>query len=347
MIVRDHSLSMQGLRYQAAKDYNTLISGIKRDAIAYGFDTIVSVVECGHGYNATVETIVENSSINALSPIPEGGYTTLGRETPLFDSVGRAIEICKRTPDFNDKEVAFLVSAITDGEENASHIWDRKLANEINHLQATDRWSFIFRVPKGYYKKSLLGRLSIPDGNIAEWELTEKGFDRSTKETASSFSNYYSALRSGVKSTGRFFTNLTDVKPSDVKRILEDISPDVHIYRVESKHQTLANHKGEIEIRSFVEHMTGNAFLRGSAFYELMKTEKIVQGDKLIAIQDRSTGKIYSGSQARDMLGLSDHNSSVSPGNHGNYNVFIQSKSVNRYLPVNSLVLHWPKFHAL
>src|SRR5271165_2147439 len=147
--IRDHSLSMQGLRHKAGKDYNSLISGIKRDAIAYGFDTIVSVVECGRGRAGKVVTLVENSSINVLSPLAEGGYITDGGSTPLFDSVMRAVEICNRTPDFSDSKVAFLISAITDGEENSSDISASQLSREIAYLQSTDRWTFTFRVPVG------------------------------------------------------------------------------------------------------------------------------------------------------------------------------------------------------
>ena len=343
VIVRDHSLSMQGLRHKAKDDYNELINGIKRDAVEYEFDTIVSVIECGHGRRATVETIVENSSITALSPIKD--YVTEGGSTPLFDSIGRAIEICKSTPDFNDPKVAFLITAITDGYENASHVWgSRKLDSEIRGLQATDRWTFTFRVPEGNYKEELLQTLKIPEGNIAEWELTEKGFERSTRETQSSFSNYYADLKSGKKSTGKFFTNLANVSITEVKKNLEDISKKVTVYTVGQHIPVATNAKGKIEIRPFIEYVTNVPFTKGSAFYELVKTEK-VQGDKLIAIKHRKSGKVYSGNNARLLLGLSSYNADVAPGDHGDYLIFIQSKSVNRALPPGTRVLHWPSFH--
>lgn len=341
---------MHGLRVKAGLDYNGLIAGIKRDSIAYGMDTIVSVIECGHTRLGKVKTVVENSSITALSPIHD--YLAEGGCTPLFDSVGQAIEICQKTPDFENPEVAFMVTTITDGMENASVKWGPKLGEVINQLQGTDRWTFTFRVPQSTpafntyvanYKRDLLAKLAIPEGNIAEWEMTERGFERSSQEIQSSFSNYYADLKSGKKATGRFFTNLAEVKISEIKKTLQDVSQEVQTFLVKPEYQSLANHKGKIEIKPFIEMVTKQPLIPGQVFYELRKPEKKVQVDKLIAIKHRGTGKVYAGAAARQLLGLSTSaTTSVAPGDHGDYIVFIQSKSVNRYLPLGSQVLYWP-----
>ena len=81
---------------------------------------------------------------------------------------------------------------------------------------------------------------------------------------------------------------------------------------------------------------------RGAAFYLLMKPENEVQDHKQIAIRDKKTGVIYSGVNARQMLGLPYHGTvKVVPGNHGGYDIFIQSTSVNRKLVKGTQVLYW------
>jgi len=73
-----------------------------------------------------------------------------------------------------------------------------------------------------------------------------------------------------------------------------------------------------------------------------MKPENEVQDHKQIAIRDKKTGVIYSGVNARQMLGLPYHGTvKVVPGNHGAYDIFIQSTSVNRKLVKGTQVLYW------
>jgi len=57
---------------------------------------------------------------------------------------------------------------------------------------------------------------------------------------------------------------------------------------------------------------------KGAAFYLLMKKEDEVQDHKQICIRNKKTGTVFSGVQARNMLGLPYHGTvKVVPGNHG------------------------------
>jgi hypothetical protein len=65
----------------------------------------------------------------------------------------------------------------------------------------------------------------------------------------------------------------------------------------------------------------------------LTKTEARVGPEKQILIRDRQTGKFFGGKEARQMLGLpSNQNTRLHPGDHGNFDLFIQSESINRKL---------------
>lgn len=335
-ISRDHSGSMAHIASAAALDYNENISSIKEEASTHNIDTIVSVVKCGfkEGYNSVTKNVfdVTNSNVSALNPIPENGYIATGTKTPLFDSVEMLINQMSVVPDANDADVSFVVMVITDGQDNASKVSANQLATRIKELQKTDRWTFIFRVPKG--DKNSLVHMGIPAGNILEWEQSEKGVKQATTVTRSAFKGFYTARAAGAKSTDKFYADLSDVTIKEVKAQLVDISNQVDVFKVKSS-------ENGIQIRDFVEQRTSKPFVKGSAFYQLTKTETI-QEYKQISIRDKKTLTVYSGFAARDLLGL-PHTGEVkiAPGQHGQYDIFIQSTSVNRKLVENTNVLVW------
>ncbi len=96
-------------------------------------------------------------------------------------------------------------------------------------------------------------------------------------------------------------------------------------------------------IREFCEQKTKKPFLKGAAFYELIKPEKEVQDYKQIVIRDRTTGSVYAGANARHLLGLPDYGTvKLVPGDHSKYDVFVQSTSTNRKLTPHTRVLYFP-----
>ena len=339
--VRDHSVSMSTLASGAAKDYNSNVEAIRKEAERHQLDTIVSTVKCGvpgpsrdgwrRGY---VEREVVNSSVHMLQPIKPRDYDTQGGSTPLFDSIGELIEIMKKVPDVDEKDVSFLVIAITDGEENDSVDWlAPKLTKEIKRLQGTDRWTFTFRVPRGYGWH--LRDLGVPSGNILEWEQTEAGLRGSTTRTIDSVGNYFTARKRGVSSSKSFYADLRDVTTGDLRKSLGNITSQVEEYPVK--------HAGS-EIRTFCEFNIcgGGKYIKGAAFYELTKPET-VQNYKMIVVWDKVSAKFYGGVEARTMLGLPDLGEvRLRPGDHGQCDIFVQSTSVNRKLVKGTRLIWWP-----
>lgn len=332
-ISRDHSGSMRSLTTYAAKDYNQTIAAIKKAAESNNEDTIVSVVECGAGSGRDyVKKVVVNSSLAAVEPLMERAYIADGSGTPLWDSIGDLIDMMESTPDAKNPDVSFLIMAITDGQENSSHRWTlSKLKDKINRLQATDKWTFVFRVPRGDARTLI--NLGIPAGNILEWEQTQRGMETSTLRTQEAFTDYYSARAKGSTMSTSFYTNTADLQANTAKAVLTDISAQVKLWGVNVVQ----------DIRPFVEANSGAPMIRGAAFYQLVKPEREVQDYKLLAIRNKTTGAIYSGAGARDLLGLPHHGTvKVIPGDHGTWDIFVQSTSVNRKLQAGTFVLYWP-----
>ena len=331
-ISRDHSGSMQGMTNSAAKDYNEVIAAILEGSNEHDIDTIVSVVKCGVGRPAAVVRESVNSSINRLKPMSDRDYIADGNSTPLFDSIGDLIEQLEAVPDYNDPDVAFMVMVITDGEENSSRKWSaRSLTEKIKALQKTDKWTFTFRVPRG--GRRTLESFGIPSGNILEWDTSARGMEAATVATRSALRSFYSGRAAGVRSTGAFYADLSKVDLTEVKQNLTDISRDVDVYVV-------GRNNDGVQIKDFVEAQGVN-YVKGCAFYQLAKTEE-VQDYKKIAIRDRNSGAVFGGDAARTMLGLPPAgNIKLAPGQHGQYEIFVQSTSVNRKLAKDTNLMIW------
>lgn len=331
---RDHSGSMSSIARHAARDYNATIASVRDAAITTNQDTIVSVVELGYESTNMVRHVEKRASVTVLKPIAETAYSARGRGTPLWDAVGALIEDFESLPDYNDPDVAFLVMVTTDGGENASMRYTaRSIKTKMDALQRTDRWTFVFRCPRSDVR-ALIAQ-GIPEGNILGWDQTERGVVAAQAATTSAFTDYMVSRSTGVRSTTKFYANMADVKVEDVKAVCKDIGAEVQLLPVTANEHDMA-------IRDFVETRIGDKMLKGAAFYALTKTEPKVQDYKLIAIQHKQTGAVYAGPAARQMAGLPMHGvARVAPDDLGEWNVFIQSTSVNRKMVAGTALLYW------
>lgn len=97
---------------------------------------------------------------------------------------------------------------------------------------------------------------------------------------------------------------------------------------------------GDSAIRAFVEE-TGASFETGRGFYQLVKRE-LIQEAKEVVFEDKVTGEMFCGADARHMLGLPfGVRGKVSPKDiPEGYNVFVQSTSYNRKLKAGTRFLY-------
>lgn len=329
LVIRDHSWSMNSIVKAAAKDFNNTISAVQKASAANNINTVASVIIC----DSTPQRDYTTTMVPIEQVKPLTRYEANGN-TPLFGSVLLAIEDLKKVPDYDDPETTFIVMATTDGQATDPGLAD-KVSKLIKELQGTDRWTFVFRVPKGY--ASALIRMGIQEGNVLEWDQTERGVQASTTANEQAFSDFYSNRASGIKSTKTFYTSLKDVTVEDVKAVLKDISSEVQLFPV------AVSDEGK-QIRDYVEtRLGGQPMAKGAAFYALVKKEDKIQPTKLIAIRDKNSNAIYCGDAARDMLGLPRYeNARVAPEVSKDFDVFIQSTSVNRKVTGGTQLLYWP-----
>lgn len=328
-IIRDHSGSMRPLVNGAINDYNLTIEGIKDSVRSENQSAYVSVIECGVGYRGEATKVESRTPLERLKNLTS--YSANGGSTPLWDSVGLAISDLESTPNV-DQTDAFLVMVITDGEENSSRLWNlNSIRNKINSLQATDKWTFVFRVPRG--SKARLVNMGIPSGNIMEWEQTEKELVQSTQATVSAVKSYFASRSQGVTRSSSFFTaDLSNVTRSEISSTMADVTNTMDYVWVDKSWDGR-------QIRDFCQDQFGS-YSTGRAYYQLTKPEK-VQDNKRFCIRDDVTKKIYEGTAARQLLGLPTVGMiKLAPGANSTYTIFVQSNSVNRKLVGGTYLLY-------
>jgi hypothetical protein len=249
----------------------------------------------------------------------------------LLDATGFAIEKLSEYPAVRSPVVTHgkLVMVVTDGEENCSVRWNaRRLKSEIERLQDTGEWTFVFQVPRGGYRDRLCRQFGIPAENVAEWEATEAGTYELYETTSAGIGTYYQARAGGQCATKNFFatTDLSGVTSKAVHKKLQDLSSHFKLYDVPQ----------EWEVKAFVESKTRKNYVTGQAYYLLVKPEK-VQADKSLLLMEKGKREVWGGDEARRLAGIPvGVDVRVVPGNHAAYDVFVESRSHNRKLPRGS-----------
>lgn len=140
-------------------------------------------------------------------------------------------------------------------------------------------------------------------------------------------------LEEAVAKSGRMTRNVGQIFDALMGRRESRFAPPPARAEAAGRFQVLdVDH--DVAIRDFVQSM-GLVFQKGRGFYQFTKSS-IIQPYKEIIVFDRTTGDVYTNGAARELLGipLGGGNARVSPSiyDHGRYEVFVQSTSVNRVL---------------
>lgn len=259
--------------------------------------------------------------------------------TALNDAIHSALSFvevdCIKTnqafnPGFN---VAYLVVVVTDGDENASRL-TKTHVNLLNEkLKKTDRLTLVINCPPGR-EYTISNDYGVSASNVTSFVADKQGIATMATNNTSAISRYGSMRSAGVTYSTNYFVDLQgDPNAVAIKlnNVLNDVTAKVDCKRVASG--------DPVQIRDFSKKKFG-VFDKGSVFYELNKTEK-VQDYKQIIVQDKTTGKFFHGwDAARKLLKLPNTGEiKVSPGNLGEFKLFVQSTSVNRKLEPGTAVV--------
>lgn len=270
----------------------------------------------------------------------------IGGATALLDSVGMAIEDLSQFHKelSHSADHSFLLICLTDGEENVSVKYPKhepqKLARLMMEKLNTDMWTFVFLVPTGA-ARPMIEKFKIHPGNVQEWDTTDKGVEEIGRKTSAGLDNFFTGRTKGIRSTKAFFTDLSNVTARDVKSALTEVTSFYHKTTVAMRDCDGVDQHGHdcVVIEKYCDRHF-HEYVLGNAFYELAKKEKI-QDHKPVIIEDRKTGRMYGGDDARRLLGFPELGEiTVKPGDHGNFRIYVKSTSVNRKLIKDTCVLY-------
>lgn len=268
-------------------------------------------------------------------PSLAGLYKVRGM-TALIDATIQAVDDLAMTPEkYGDH--AFLMYVITDGEENNSRHSAQSLKDKFGKL--AENWTLAVLVP-GNEEANRAKAWGFPEGNIAQWDVTTaEGFTKAMQVMQKATDGFMAGRAQGLRSSRNLFTvDTSNLTHKAVTQNLTKVDPKTYTFLdVPKKANTVRT-----EIRPFVEASMKNfAYRTGCAFYQLTKPE-MIQAQKEICVWNRGTGELYSGQQARDLIGLPPINIKVQPGQHTAFDIFVQSTSVNRLLVGETKVLVFP-----
>jgi hypothetical protein len=246
--------------------------------------------------------------------------------TALIDATLLSISDLKTTSQLYGDH-AFLVYVLTDGLENDSKTVDKNVAikNKLDTLP--ENWTVGIFVPDatGIYEAKKHG---FPANNISVWNPSTTGVTEVGSVIRKATDNYMQARSTGVRGTKSLFS-LNTVTTTQISTELTPLKPSSYsLFYVPVKQR----------VDTFVLSRTGKKLIIGRAYYQLQKKETI-QANKNIVIA--LNNKMYSGPQARQMLGLPDYTVDVDPSNvkYKDYTIYVQSTAINRNLMEGSNLL--------
>lgn len=317
-LVIDDSGSMSHLVFKTRDVVRDQLKNFRQAAESQGQETLVSIFTFG---NRTHQIALDLPP--RMVGDPNGFINATSGGTALIDATFEAINYLQRIPT-KTGDHSFLVYVITDGEENQSRL---KSYNDVATLidGLNDDWTIAAMVPNAT-AKHYVKNLGVPSDNIDIWDTTSvKGMEDVGATIGTSYGIYASNRSLGVKSSASMFAFKQNITKKEVEKNLQEVDPGTYETLLVRKYD---NGK---EIKEFVEKWRKLPYRVGSAYYQLTKPEKI-QGSKSIAVLQKSTGKLYSGADARNFLGLPNYEVKVKPADYVNFDIFVQSTSTNRHL---------------
>lgn len=312
-LVLDASASMSPHARELVRVADAQIAYLARRSQELDQETRVSV----YTFSSIVQCLVFDKDVLRLPSIASL-YRTGGRTALIDAAIQSQVDLETTSQIYGDH--SFLTFVLTDGQENESRRTAGALASRLRSLP--ENWTVAVLVPNmlGKHEAKQFG---FPVDNIAVWDATTtRGVVEVGETIRSATDSFMTGRARGVRGTRSIFSTGVDaVNEQTVRSTLSYLGYDD--FKLLSVDQAAP-------IREWV-HSKGLDYIIGKAYYQLTKTESI-QSQKAVAVLEKSTGRVYAGAAARDLIGLPQMEVRVKPQDNPKYDVFVQSTSVNRKL---------------
>jgi hypothetical protein len=331
-LVLDASSSMSGLSGKVVEVADQQIAYLARRSRELDQETRVTV----YVFANQVECVIYDKDVLRMPSLKQlyrvGGMTAL-----LAAALKSQRELAQTAQLYGDH--SFLTFILTDGQENASHRCPdapstdpRDLVQAVAEMIETQEvnWTLAVLVPDQMGKREAM-QCGFPKDNIAIWDATStQGLEEAGQVIQQATEKFMVGRTQGIRGSRAVFSTGADAVNKDTIKAagLAPVDP--------SQYQLLPVTR-EAVIRDWVNE-SGHTYRTGGAFYQLSKSEKI-QARKQIAVLEKKTDRVYSGPEARALLGLPDVEIRIKPDHNDNFTIFVQSTSVNRKLVPNTRLL--------
>ncbi|CAL9468226.1 vWA domain-containing protein [Streptomyces sp. MPA0124] len=331
-LVLDASSSMRRLSHKVVEVADQQIAYLARRSQELDQETRVTV----YVFADRVQCVIYDKDVLRMPSLKQmyrvGGMTAL-----LAATLKSQHELAQTAQLYGDH--SFLTFVLTDGQENASHRCPdapakdpRALVRAVSSMIETqeDNWTLAVLVPDQMGKREAM-QYGFPKDNIAIWDATStQGLEEAGQVIQEATEKFMVGRTKGIRGSRAVFSTGADTVNKDTIKAAGLTPVDASKYR-------LIDVTRDVAIREWVVE-SGHTYRTGGAFYQLSKSEK-VQPKKQISVLEKKTDKIYTGPEARALLGLPDVEVRVKPDHNDDFTIFVQSTSVNRKLVANTRLL--------
>lgn len=324
-LVLDASSSMSHLSRKVVEVADQQIAYLARRSKELDQETRVTV----YVFADKVECVVYDKDVLRMPSLKQlyrvGGMTAL-----LAATLQSQQELAQTAQLYGDH--SFLTFVLTDGQENASHRClnaptknPRELVQAVAKMIETqeDNWTLAVLVPDQMGKREAM-QCGFPKDNVAIWDATStQGLEEAGQVIQQATEKFMVGRAQGIRGSRAVFS-------TGAEAVNKDTIKAAGLTPVDPSEYQLIPVARDAAIREWVLEC-GHTYRTGCAFYQLSKSEKI-QAQKQIAVLDKKTDRIYTGPEARALLGLPAMEIRVKPDHNDDFTIFVQSTSVNRKL---------------
>ena len=199
--VLDDSGSMAYGKEATVEGFNSQVLVVKEGAKLAGETTFTDV-----RFNSVVALRTVAGNIANIQELTSSTYSPSGG-TALYDALGETIAALLGTKGINSPKTAILVTAFTDGDENASRVYSVAMVKAlIERLEATGRWTFALVGP-AQSVTGLAGQLAVNLDNIAGYDVTSiAGKQEAFGKAAGASASYMSMRSMGITSSASLYS---------------------------------------------------------------------------------------------------------------------------------------------
>ncbi|MBB6080287.1 vWA domain-containing protein [Streptomyces paradoxus] len=331
-LVLDASSSMSHLSHKVVEVADQQIAYLARRSKELDQETRVTV----YVFADKVQCVIYDKDVLRMPSLKQL-YRTGGMTALLAAALKSQHELAQTAQLYGDH--SFLTFVLTDGQENASHRCPdspardpRELVQAVAQMIATqqDNWTLAVLVPDQMGKREAM-QCGFPKDNIAIWDATStQGLEEAGQVIRQATENFMMGRTQGIRGSRAVFSTGAEAVNKDTIKAAGLTPVDPSKYRLIPVARNAA-------IREWVVEC-GHTYRTGAAFYQLSKSEKI-QAQKQIAVLEKKTDRVYTGPEARTLLGLPDAEVRVKPDHNDHFTIFVQSTSVNRKLVPSTRLL--------